>query len=314
MPWKEGYTITDEKSLRDDEVKWPDKQQCVASVVVDYNVEAGKNGIEQKDIERHVAEFGRKVEIWRLLDLFEKYRVRATFAVSAIMAETYPESVLEVIRRGHEVAGHGYRHEDVSTLDIEEEKRRLNLTTQILEQISGERPVGWFSLSRQGDPYAGGTLSPNTVDLLIDAGYEYLGNGMADDIPHYWVTDFHTSRHILTLPYYYHFDDQFFLMFPAPGLGSGLENSMTLFQNWKQELDATYRRGRYFSIFVHPYLIQWGNRFEILEKMITYIKEFPAVWNPTGVEVARYWKATYPASSYLNLKESIWRDYPGSLS
>ena len=32
------------------------------------------------------------------------------------------------------------------------------------------------------------------MDLLIDAGYAYFGNGLADDIPHYWVTDFAHRR------------------------------------------------------------------------------------------------------------------------
>jgi len=254
------------------------------------------------------------VGIWRLFDLFERYNLRVTFAVPAIIAEIYPESVREIIKRGHEVAAHGYRHEDVSGLDIEEEKRRLEVTSQMLEKMCGKRPMGWFSLPRQQDRYPGGQVSPNTVDLLIDAGYEYLGNGMTDDIPHYWVTDFHTRRNILTLPYYYHFDDQFFLMFPAPGMGSGLENPMTLFQNWRQEFDATYRRGRYFSMVVHPYLIGWGNRLEMLENILLYIKGFPYIWNPTGSECARYWKERYPASSSLKLERSIWRDYPGSLS
>jgi hypothetical protein len=40
------------------------------------------------------------------------------------------------------------------------------------------------------------------MDLLIEAGYAYMGNGLADDIPHYWVTDFTSRRAILTLPYY----------------------------------------------------------------------------------------------------------------
>jgi hypothetical protein len=137
---------------------------------------------------------------------------------------------------------------------------------------------------------------------------------MADDIPHYWVTNFKTRKNILTLPYYYHFDDQFFLMFPPLGMGCGLENSKALLQKWKLEFDATYKRGRYFSIFIHPYLIQWGNRLEILENILAYIKDFHDVWNPTGREVVQYWKDTYPASSFLKLKESIWKDYPGSLS
>ena len=314
MPWKEGYTITDEKSMADDDIEWPDNQQCAASVVVDYSVRAGREGIESKDIELHLADFGKKVEIWGLLSLFDKYKIKATFAVPGVMAEFFAESVGEIIKRGHEVAAHGYRHEDISRLDRDEEKRRIELTTRILEKASGKRPAGWFSLPRQQDDFAGGSLSPNTIDLLLEGGYEYLGNGLADDIPHYWVVDFQTRKNILTLPYYYHFDDQFFLMFPGSGMGSGLENSMTLFQNWKQEFEAAYRRGRYFSIFIHPYLIQWGNRMEMLEEMIAHLQDFPSVWNPTGSEVARYWKKTYPASSFLKLRESIWKDYPGSLS
>ena len=97
-------------------------------------------------------------------------------------------------------------------------------------------------------------------------------------------------------------------------MGSGNENPTTLYQNWKQEFDAAYLRGRFFSMFVHPYLIQWGHGMETLESILAYIKAFPSVWNLTGVACARYWKETYPSSACLNLKESIWKDYPGSLS
>ena len=97
-------------------------------------------------------------------------------------------------------------------------------------------------------------------------------------------------------------------------MGSGLENAASLFENWKQEFDATYRRGRYFTMVLHPHLIAWGNRLEILEAIIHHIKGFPAIWNPTGAECARYWKERYPASSSLKLEKSIWKDYPGSLS
>lgn len=314
MPWKEGYTISDEKSLKDEDVKWPEEMQCAVRIVVDYSVDAAGDGIGRKDIQTYVAQFGRRVEIWRLLDLFEKHSMRATFAVPAIMAETFPDSVREAVKSGHEVAANGYLHEDVGKLEKDEEKRRLDLTTELLEEICGQRPLGWFCLPTRKDDYGCGKMSPHTVDLLIDAGYEYLGNGLADDIPHYWITDFDTRRNILTLPYYYHFDDQFFISFPGHGKGCGNENPMSLFQNWKQEFDAAYLRGRFFSMFVHPYLIQWGHGMEILESMIAYIKGFPAVWNPTGIACARYWKDAYPSTDYLNLKESIWKEYTGSLS
>jgi hypothetical protein len=167
-------------------------------------------------------------------------------------------------------------------------------------------------LPRQGDPFAGGTISPNTMDLLLEAGYGYMGNGLADDIPHYWVTDFASRRAILTLPYYYHFDDQFFLMFPRKG--TGLEHPDALFRNWKAEFDAQYRRGRQFQMTLHPRHIGWCNRLQLLDDFLSYLHGFPGLWNPTGTDCARYWLETYPASAYLRLEPSIWRDYPGSLS
>jgi len=314
MPWKDGYTITDEIGLRDEEVAWPQNRQCAVSIVVDLSVPAGSDGIKAGDLAKPQTIFGAKIGVVRILELLEKYKLRATFALPAIVAETYPGAVREIIKNGHEVAAHGYCHEDVSSLEVQEERRRLDLTTTILTEICGKRPAGWFSLPRQQDRYPGGQISSNTVPLLIDGGYEYLGNGMADDIPHYWVVDFYAKRNLLTLPYYYHFDDLFFLMFPAPGMGSGLENPLALFENWRQEFEATYRRGRFFTMVVHPHLIAWGNRLEMLERFILHLQMFPAIWNPTGNECARYWQERYPARSFLKLKESIWRDYPGSLS
>ena len=314
MPWKDGYTFTDEKTLNDEDIQWPDHHQCAAAVVVDYSVPCDGRGIGTKDVANNQAEFGSRVGIWRLLDLFDKYDVKATFAVPAVLAEIYADSVKEIVARGHEVAAHGYKREDVSDLDIKEEKRRIGSTTRILEDICGKRPMGWFSLPRQKDRYGTGTTSPNTMDLLIDAGYEYMGNGLSDDLPYYYVTDFQSRRNILTLPYYYHFDDLFFLLFPPVHSGSNLENPMPLYQNWKMEFDAQYQRGRFFHMTVHPHLIAWGHRLEMLEDFLAYMKGFSKVWIPTGIECARYWKDKYPASTHLKLKESIWKDYPGSLS
>jgi peptidoglycan/xylan/chitin deacetylase (PgdA/CDA1 family) len=213
---------------------------------------------------------------------------------------------------GHEIAAHGFKHEDVSLLSREDERARLERTTEILTRVAGQRPSGWFSLPRPGDKFAGGALSGHTVDLLIEDGYDYFGNGLADDVPHYWVTDFASRRALLTLPYYYHFDDQFFLLFPKKG--TGLENPDTLFRNWKAELDAQYKRGRLFAMVLHPHGIGWPNRLLMLEQFLDHAQGLPALWNATSAECARHWTATFPAATHLKLEPSIWRDYPGSLS
>lgn len=66
------------------------------------------------------------------------------------------------------------------------------------------------------------------MSFLLDHGYAYMGNSLADDVPHYWVKNFEERRAILTMPHYYHFDDQFFLMFPQKG--TGLENPGAFFE------------------------------------------------------------------------------------
>jgi peptidoglycan/xylan/chitin deacetylase (PgdA/CDA1 family) len=312
MPWKQDYTISDERSLADTELIWPDGNRCCFSVTVDLGLAPGPDGIRARDLQTAEAFFALNDGLDQLLSVLRRHRLRATFAVPAVLAEVHPGLLADLVAQGHEIASLGFRHEDVSTLPREVEAARIAAATEILTAATGRRPDGWYSLPRQGDPFAGGTISPSTMDLLIDAGYSWFGNGLADDIPHYWVTDFATRRAILALPYYYHFDDQFFLMFPAKG--TGLEHADSLFRNWRAEFEAQYKRGRHFSMTLHPQGSGWCNRAELLDRFLEHARRMPGLWNPTGSECARYWQATYPAGTHLALASSIWADYPGSLS
>ncbi len=312
MPWKDGYTVSDERSLADADVIWPGGNRCCIRVVVDLSPPAGPEGIRPQDLTTPEAQFGMHGALSALCDVLRRHDVRATFAVPAVIAALYPEKIRALRDDGHEIAAHGFKHEDVSSLDRAEEQARLVRTTDILTEAAGQRPTGWFSLPRQGDKFAGGSVSGHTMDLLIEGGYAYMGNSLADDVPHYWVTDFLSRRAILAMPYYYHFDDQFFLMFPRKG--TGLENPGTLFRNWKAELDAQYKRGRQFAMTLHPYGIAWPNRLHMLEQFLGYMRALPKLWNPTSSECALHWSATFPAERYLKLEPSIWQDHPGSLS
>ena len=51
MPWKQGYTISNEIGLRDDEVRWPDGNRCCVTVVVDLSVARGpeRNSRQRSD-------------------------------------------------------------------------------------------------------------------------------------------------------------------------------------------------------------------------------------------------------------------------
>jgi peptidoglycan-N-acetylglucosamine deacetylase len=314
MPWKEAYTSSNDRSLTDSEVSWPDNHRCCATFVVDLSLASKPEGLVPTDLARKErVTFGLQEGLDRLLALFRRFEIKATFAVPAIMAEPLRARIDTIISDNHEVAVHSFKHEDLSTLAADEEKRRIDLSTEIFHKIIGEQPSGWYSLPRQTDEFATGAVSRNTINLLVDAGYQYFGNGLADDIPYYWVTDFDSEKSLLTMPYYYHYDDQFFLLFPPQG-GSGMEHSDTLFANWMAEFNAQYQRGRFFSMTLHPHSIGWCNRFILLERFLTHLREQSDVWNPTSRECATYWQKAFPASTTLNLQPTIWQDYEGSLS
>lgn len=312
MPWKERYTVSDEISLRDHQLHWPAGCRMAAHIVVALSPASGPEGITAADLESSAGRFCLTEGLELIVDLLARHKLRATFAVPAVIAEILPGEVRELAGAGHEIAAMGVRHEDPSAMPRTEEAARIRIATDTLTRLLGERPRGWYALSRQKDRYAGGATSPNTVDLLREAGYGWLGNGMADDIPYYTVTDFASRRALLTLPYYYHLDDQYFCMFPVAG--TGLENPDMLARNWRIELDAQYKRGRFFSMFLHPQHAGFGHRLELTDRFLAYMASRPGVWAATGSEIAAHWQRHFPAETHLKLAPEIWKDYPGSLS
>lgn len=82
----------------------------------------------------------------RLLDLYDKYGVKATFFYTGHIARLYPEVVRMAYKRGHEVGSHGLTHEVNQAFDVlspEEQLLHLRRSKQILEDIIGEEVVSF---------------------------------------------------------------------------------------------------------------------------------------------------------------------------
>jgi peptidoglycan-N-acetylglucosamine deacetylase len=312
MPWKERYTVCDEVGLKDHELRWPAGNRMAAHITVAVSPASGPEGITADDLESSLGRFGLNEGLDLLMEALARHELPATLAVPAVVAEIMPDRLSAMARAGHEIAAMGLRHEDTRAMPQAEEAARIMLATEKLERVFGKRPVGWYALSRQKDRYAGGATSPHTFDLLREAGYGWLGNGMADDIPYYTVTDFASRRALLTLPYYYHLDDQYFSLFPVAG--TGLENTDMLVRNWRGEFDAQYKRGRFFSMVLHPQHAGFGHRLELLDRFLAHMTSRPGVWVATGSQIAAHWEQHFPARTHLDLEPEIWKDYEGSLS
>ena len=312
MPWKDRYTTSDDRSLTDDQIEWPEAARSCALITIDLSLATGGDGVSERDLRTDRAIFGMHEGLDTVISLLDRFRLSATFAVPAVMVGVYGDRLAELRAAGHEIAPHGFAHEDVAGLSREDEATRIQAATELITSAAGRQPTGWYSLPRQSDPFAVGTVSENTIDLLAESHYRYFAPGLADDIPYYWVADFESRKNILAMPYYYHFDDQFFLMFPSRG--TGLEHADALYANWMAEFDAQYDRGRCFSMVLHPHAIAWCNRQRQLERFFEHLAARTDVWNPTADECASYWLGRFPEREYLKLAPSIWEDHPGSLS
>ena len=88
-----------------------------------------------------------------ILDLFEKYKVQATFFTLGYIAEKHPELIEKIKSQGHEIASHGYSHTDIRKMTKESFESDLLKSLSILEKISGEKILGFrapfFSITKQ---------------------------------------------------------------------------------------------------------------------------------------------------------------------
>lgn len=76
-----------------------------------------------------------------LLDGLKERGIKATFFLIGENAENYPEIVKRMHDEGHIIGNHTYTHIDLSTLSVDDAKKEIELTNEILEQITGDKVI-----------------------------------------------------------------------------------------------------------------------------------------------------------------------------
>jgi len=118
------------------------------------------NPVNPTDVSRGI--FGATVGIDRLLRLWDKYSIKATWFTPAHSAESFPSQIRKIAEKGHEIGLHGYTHEFVSTLDKKQQRDVLDRSIEVLTRITGKRPRGWTAPAW--------STSRETVELLEEFG------------------------------------------------------------------------------------------------------------------------------------------------
>ena len=117
--------------------------------------------------------FAGEVGSIRLLDMFDKYKLKTTWFIPGHSVETFPEQMKEVARRGHEIGMHGYSHENPIAMTREQETavldRSLALITE-LAQTAHERSAKMVEAEPTTPRKAIAPLRRERPGLLVEPG------------------------------------------------------------------------------------------------------------------------------------------------
>jgi peptidoglycan/xylan/chitin deacetylase (PgdA/CDA1 family) len=221
-----------------------------------------------------------RVGMQRTLSLLDKYDIRSTFFVPSWTAQQYPGIVRDVVEKGHEIAAHGYQHEDFSTLDGASEREIHEKSVRILTELAGTRPKGFRA------PFW--IWSSRTLGFLRSSGFVYDSSLMDTDRP-YRIRD-GAREAFYELPVDWSFDDWplFEELHQPPRL---------VLESWKADFDAACHFGtRYFILAMHPECIGRGARIRMLEELVKHMLATKGVAFARCDELLPYVEQEVPAS------------------
>ncbi|MFO7447589.1 MAG: DUF3473 domain-containing protein [Ignavibacteriaceae bacterium] len=128
-----------------------------------FQVENLKQAIDKKSWDGSVSRVERNINL--ILDLLEKNEAKATFFVLGWIAERFPLLIKKIHTAGHEIACHGYNHELIYSLTPEKFREDVSKAKNILEDITGEKVIGYRAPSFSITDWA--------FDILISLGFKY---------------------------------------------------------------------------------------------------------------------------------------------
>jgi polysaccharide deacetylase family protein (PEP-CTERM system associated) len=153
---------------RDKAAARPAGQKHILSIDLEdyFHVEAFAGNISRDDWNQFPSRVEQNTR--RLLDIFDRFNVKATFFVLGWVAERFPRLIREVQGRGHDLACHSYWHRKIYTLTPEEFRADTRAAREAIEQASGARVCGYRAPS-----WSVTKASLWALDILAEEGFAY---------------------------------------------------------------------------------------------------------------------------------------------
>lgn len=253
-------------------IAYPPGIRIAVNFTADFDAMLLRRLMNEPPMQLAKGEFGGRVGIWRLIELFNSHGVKATIFTPGRIAELYPQAVKAAAASGHEIADHMWEHRVPKEPDLERD--HLLKTAAALEGLTGKRPVG--------------TRSNHSLPLLKENGFIYSSEGCADHLPHYLETG---GTRLLNLPFHFAIDDAMFYSFAWMGSSNPAQRITDpdrVCDLWWDAFMHQYKQGGYLNVCLHPFVSGRALRIAMLDRLIARMKALPGVWFPTCEQFARH--------------------------
>ena len=223
-------------------------------------------------------DYGLRVGIWRLFDLFDELQMPACLLVNSAVYDYAPQILERARTRGDEIVAHGRTNsERQGDLDEAAERALIAEATATIEQHEGCPPRGWLG------PWISETEV--TPDLLKEAGYAYVMDWPLDDQPVWLAT---RAGRLLAMPYPVEIND-------APALltrhHTAADFTGMMVDQFEEMLRQSEQQPLVCGISLHAPVVGQPFRLAQLRRALTHIRaeaDCTNVWFTRPSEIATH--------------------------
>jgi allantoinase len=214
-------------------------------------------------------EYGNRVGFWRILKVFDDYKLPAALAINGSAIAAYPAITEAALERNWEFMGHGFTQRSMQK--VENEREDIQKTNAAIVKACGKPPRGWLG--------PGLTETWETPDILVEEGYDYVCDWVLDDQPVWLKT---RTKPIVNIPYTQECNDVAMMLIQHHKASEYYERAIDQFdQIYEDAADSA----RVMAIVLHPYITGAPHRLKYFRKIFEKIRGKPDVAFMTGGQI-----------------------------
>jgi peptidoglycan/xylan/chitin deacetylase (PgdA/CDA1 family) len=221
-------------------------------------------------------EYGNRVGFWRMLELFDRLRIKPALAINGSAITAYEPISRAAHQRGWEFIGHGFSQKNMQK--VENEREDIRRTAEAIERFTGKRPRGWLG--------PGLTETWETPDLLVEEGYHYVCDWVLDDQPTILKT---RTTPIVNIPYTQECNDVAMMLIQHHKASEYRDRAIDQFEQLYADAAPS---ARVMALVVHPYIMGVPHRLRYLREALEHICSKPEVALMTGEDIHDWFQSS----------------------